>query len=56
MTGLKDPVLLALLGLLVASLAAFFTGAIPYPYGLFVLVALVAARILYLRSQGKRGR
>lgn len=55
MLRLTDPVLLALLGLLVASLTAFFMGVIPYPYGMFVLAALVAGRILYPRSQGKRG-
>ena len=34
-------------------LLAFFLGVIPYPYGLIVLAALIAARILYLRGPRK---
>ena len=33
-----DPVLSVLLGLLATSLLAFFTGLIPYPYGLIMLL------------------
>ena len=51
-----DPVLIILSGLLVASLLAFFLGIIPYPFGLLVLAALIAARLLHLRGPGRRGR
>jgi hypothetical protein len=53
---LLDPVLITLSGLLLASLLAFFLDIIPYPYGLLVLAAFIAARILYLQGSGKRGR
>jgi len=53
---LTDPVLLVLLGLLGASLLAFFTGVIPYPFGLFVLAAFSVARILYLSGPVRSGR
>ena len=46
MRRLADPPLLVLLGLLAASLSAFFLGAIPYPFGLIVLSALIAVRLL----------
>jgi hypothetical protein len=49
-----DLILIALLGLLLAILAAFLLGIVPYPYGLLVLLAFIAARILYLRGTGKR--
>jgi len=48
-----DLILIALLGLLLATLLAFFLGVIPYPYGLIVLAALIAGRILYLRGPRK---
>jgi hypothetical protein len=51
-----DLILLALLGLLLATVLAFFLGVIPYPYGLIVLAALIAARILYLRDPRKPRR
>jgi len=51
-----DGVLIILSGLLLASLLAFFLGVIPYPFGLLVLSALIAARFLYLRGPGRRGR
>ena len=50
---LTDPVLIALLGLLGATLLLFVLGIIPYPYGLLVLMAFIAARILYLRGPSK---
>jgi hypothetical protein len=43
---LADPLLLILLGLLAASLTAFLLGFIAYPYGLIVLSAFIAARLL----------
>ncbi len=55
-TRLVDPVLIALLGLLFATLLAFFLGIIPYPYGLIVLAAFIAARILYRQGPGKGDR
>ena len=54
MTKSMDPILTLLIGLLLASLLAFFLGVIPYPYGLLVLAVFIAARILYLHSN--RGR
>jgi hypothetical protein len=53
MTRPVDTVLLVLLGLLLASLSAFFLGIIPYPYGLLVLAAFITARILYLLGNRK---
>lgn len=51
-----DPILLVLIGLLLAALVAFFLGIIPYPYGLLILAAFIAARILYLRGRRTGGR
>jgi hypothetical protein len=51
-----DTVLMILLGLFAASLLAFLLGIIPYPFGLLILAAFIAARIAYLRGPGKRGR
>lgn len=53
MTRPVDTVLLVLLALLLASLAAFFLGLIPYPYGLLILAAFITARILHLLSRNK---
>jgi len=50
-----DPLLAVLVTLLSVSLLAFFAGIIPYPFGLFVLLAFITARILYLRGGGKSG-
>lgn len=49
-----DPILIALLGLLLATLLAFFLGIFPYPYGLLILAVFIAARILYMQGAGKR--
>ncbi len=54
MIGPVDPVLVVLLGLLLASLSAFFLGIIPYPYGLLILAAFITARILYLLGNGRK--
>ena len=43
----KDPVFLLLAGVLATLLILFFLGAIPYPYGMLVLLAFIMARILY---------
>jgi uncharacterized membrane protein YccC len=54
MRRLADPILLALLGILAASLLAFFLGAIPYPFGLIVLSVFIVARILSLQGPTRR--
>jgi hypothetical protein len=51
-----DAVLIILLGLLLATLLAFFLGIFPYPFGLLVLAALIAARLFYLQDKRRRGR
>ena len=38
--------MLVLLGLLSLSLAGFFAGYIPYPFGLLILLILVMSRVL----------
>ena len=50
-----DPVLLVLLGLLAATLLAFFSGFIPYPYGLIILLAFIAVRLFTLPGRDKSG-
>ena len=51
MAGRIDTVLLVLLALLLASIAAFMLGIIPYPFGLFILAVFIAARLFYLKNQ-----
>jgi hypothetical protein len=51
-----DAILMMLPGLFAASLLAFLLGLIPYPFGLLILAAFIAARIAYLQGPGKRGR
>ena len=51
-----DTVLLVLLGLLLATLVAFFLGIFPYPFGLLILLFFIAGRVLYLREPGRRKR
>lgn len=46
-----DWILLLLTGLLLATLAAFFSGMLPYPFGLIILSIFIIARILYLRGR-----
>ena len=53
MNRFTDPVLLVLLGLLLASLLAFILGFIPYPFGLLILTIFIAARLLYLQGLSK---
>ena len=43
----KDPILLALAGILATWLLLFFVGVIPYPFGLLVLLVVITARVLY---------
>lgn len=50
--------LLLIIGLLLAAtLIAFFSGILPYPFGWIVLGLLFTARLLHLRNRvrGKRG-
>ena len=42
-----DPILLVLLGILAASLLAYFFEILPYPFGLLVLSVFIAARIVH---------
>jgi hypothetical protein len=55
MTGL-DPVLILLIALLLATLTAFFLGIFPYPYGLLILSAFVAARLFWPRGDDSKKR
>jgi len=48
----KDPLLLLLLTLMVATLAAFLVGLQPYPSGWLVLAVLITARVLQRRIRG----
>ena len=43
----KDPVLLVLVGLLGLTVTAFLSGSLPYPFGLLILLLLIASRLLY---------
>ncbi len=46
----RDPVLIVLVALLVATLAAFALGWQPYPFGALVLALFIVARLLQLRA------
>jgi hypothetical protein len=46
-----DLLLFILLLLLSLTLACFLLGVLPYPFGLFILLVLIVARLLHL--QGK---
>jgi hypothetical protein len=50
-----DIPLLIIAILLIATLAAFFSGFFPYPYGLIILVALGFSRFSHIR-ESKRTR
>ncbi len=54
MNRLADPVVLLLLALLLATLAAFLIGVFPYPFGLLVLVVLLAGRLMQLQGTGRQ--
>lgn len=47
-----DPILVVLIVLLLASVAAFLSGLLPYPLGFIILSIFIVARILHL--QGKQ--
>lgn len=49
----RDPLLVGLLALLLASVTAFLSGFIPYPLGLLVLVVLIVARAMHLKGSEK---
>lgn len=49
-TGMDIPILIIAV-LLFTTLAAFFAGVFPYPYGLLVLIAALAARIFVIRGR-----
>lgn len=51
-----DTYLLTLGAILVAVLAAYFIGAIPYPYGWLILSALLIARWLQLKQGDDHAR
>ena len=54
----RDPVLRVLVALLLATLVAFLVGWLPYPFGTFVLIFAIIARLLQLkltRRAGERG-
>jgi hypothetical protein len=46
MNRLKDPILLVLLALLGLTVGAFFLGALPYPFGILILLVFIVARVL----------
>ena len=50
----RDPLLVGLVAVLLASVTLFLLGIIPYPLGLLVLMVLIVARVMYLRDSGKR--
>lgn len=56
MNRFADPVLGLLVVLLLASLAGFFSGVFPYPFGFLVLLVFVVARILFLQGGGNQKR
>lgn len=56
MNRFTDPVLLALLGLLSASLLAFLLGVVSYPYGSLILIVFIVARLLSLGGADRPGR
>jgi hypothetical protein len=48
---LLDPYVLVALILLMMTLGAFFSGIIPYPVGILVLVVFLMMRIRFIRNQ-----
>jgi hypothetical protein len=46
MNRLNDPILLVLLALLGLTVGAFFLGALPYPFGILILLVFIVARVL----------
>ena len=56
MNRVRDPILLALVGLLALSLGSWFAGLIPYPFGLLILVVFIVARLHYADRNWKNPR
>lgn len=56
MNSIRDPILLALVGLLALSLASWFADLIPYPFGLLILVVFIVARLYYTNRIRKNPR
>jgi hypothetical protein len=54
MTILRDPYVILLVILLMATLGAYLLGVLPYPLGVLVLVVLLMMRIRRLRHAGDR--
>jgi hypothetical protein len=50
MHKLTDPYILVLASLILLSLILFFSGQLPYPFGLVVLTLLLLARLSYLKD------
>ncbi len=49
---LRDPSLILLVVLLIATLGAFLLGILPYPVGVLVLVVLIMIRIRSIKTSG----
>ena len=45
-----DITLIILASLLLLTLLLYLTGAFPYPYGLFILLIFLVARVLHIRA------
>jgi hypothetical protein len=56
MNRVRDPILLALIGLLALSLGSWFADLIPYPFGLLILVVFIVARLHYANRIRKNPR
>ena len=56
MNSVRDPILLALIGLLALSLGSWFADLIPYPFGLLILVVFIVARLHYTNRVWKNSR
>jgi hypothetical protein len=56
MNRVRDPILLALIGLLALSLGSWFADLIPYPFGLLILVVFIVARSHYANRIRKNPR
>ena len=42
-----------IIGLLASTLLAYFYGVFHYPYGVLILLAMLASRILFLKNKGE---
>jgi len=46
-----DRILVVLIVLLLATVASYLTGLLPYPFGFIILSIFIIARILHLRGR-----